>query len=308
MALPKPASAGRSAGSASLIIAELPVGTRAAALSGACAAAVAEPAAVYWNPAGLASDPRTRIEALHVEQGQRVRVEHILYSQPMASGGALGAFGSYLGQPPIKETLEDASGGYLGTGRDLAVYQYMCGAGYGQDLSRLVMAPFLGTLWSRGSLGASLTVLGENIAGDRSMTAAVDAGYQYSDYNLGRTAGLVLRNLGGAVRGGPLPFTAQAGVAQRMGGVLVAFDVLTAADDVMRLRGGVEWTIETGAGSLALRGGAQHSISSELLARFSGGLGYRFRLQDKLEFGFDYAFIPVRYFEDVHAVSVQVSM
>jgi len=301
-------AAGRGAGSSSLIIAKLPVGTRAAALSGAYTAVAGEPASVVWNPAGLASDPMTRLEVMHVEQGQRVRMEDAILTQPLIYGGTAGAYVSYLGQPPITETLENSAGDYLGAGRDLAVYEFMGGVGYGQDLSKLGTSTFLGPLWSRGSVGATLSVLGQDIAGSRNLTAAVDAGYLYNDENMGRSFGVVFRNLGGAVRGGPLPFTAQAGIAQRIGSLLGVFDVLTGADDVLRGRIGLEWSLETGAGSFALRAGAQHSISSDLLARFSAGLGYRFRLNSKMEFGLDYAYVPVSYFEDVNAVSIQVGL
>ena len=308
LALPAAASAGgRAPGSTSLVIAKLPVGARAAALSGAYTAVAGEPASLIWNQAGLARDPKTRVEVMHVEQGQRIRVENAILTQPLIYGGTAGAYLSYLGQPPIVETKESAAGDYLGAGRELAVYEFMGGVGYGQDLSRLT-GPSLGPLWSRGSLGASLSILGQNIAGSRNLTAAVDAGYVYLDENEERSFGVVFRNLGGAVRGGPLPFAAQAGVAQRIGPVLAVFDVLSGADEVLRGRLGVEWVLATGAGSFALRAGGQRSLDNEILAKFSAGLGYRIRMDSGMEFGLDYAYLPVSYFEDVHAVSIQVGL
>lgn len=306
--LPVRSDAGRSAGAAALIIGKLPVGTRAIALGGAYAAVAEGPATVHWNPAGLAAIGRTKVEGLHVEQGEEIRIEGLLIAQPMARGATLGVGIGYLSQPPIVGTLEDGSGNYAGISGEFSAYEFKGVVGYGQDLSRLAPVSSLGVLWERGAIGASLSMLGESIAGTRSFSTAIDLGYLYADGNAGRTVGLVVRNLGMQVRGAPLPVIAEAGVAQVTGNWLIAFDLLTASDDALRFRGGVEWTFPTATGGVSLRAGFQHSLSSSLSAPFSGGLGYEVALPGKLEIALDYAFVPVTDFSDMHAISIRVGL
>ena len=92
---------------------------------------------MYWNPAGLARIGRTRVEALHVEQGQQIRMENILVAQPMLYGGTLGLAGSFLSQPPLELTREDAAGNFVETQETFSAYEFKGAAGYGQDLARL---------------------------------------------------------------------------------------------------------------------------------------------------------------------------
>lgn len=302
------ASGGRSAGSSALIIGKLPVGSRAIALSGAYAAIANGPDAVYWNPAGLAGVGRTRMEGLHVEQGEQIRLENLLVARQMAEGATLGLGASYLNQPPLVETLEDSSGNFAGTGGTFAAYGFKGAVGYGQDLSRLAPVPLLGVLWSRGSVGAALTMLGEGIADTRAFSTSLDLGYLYEDANAGRSVGVVVRQLGMKVHGSPLPVTAEVGVGQMMRSLLVTFDVLTAVDDALRFRGGVEWRISTVTGGVSLRAGLQHSLSSYLSAPFSAGLGYDVGMEGGFDFSLDYAFVPVADFDDMHAISIQIGL
>ena len=309
LACVSPSHAARSAGSAALIIGKLPVGTRAIGLSGAYTAVADEPAAIYWNPAGLAAVDRTRVEGLHIEQGQEIRMENIMFAQPTMLGGTLAAAGSFLGQPPLTQAREDAAGNFIGVGGTFPVYQYKAAVGYGQDLGSLAPVSVLGALWSRGSVGGCVTVLGEDVAGTRSFSASVDAGYMYKDANEGRSFGVVVRQLGVPARGRSLPLTGQVGVAQELSdSLLVTMDLLTAADDAFRIRAGAEWIFRTSTGGITLRCGGQQSLSSVLAAHFSAGLGYRFRMPGSIEFVLEYAFVPVNDFEDMHAVSVQVGL
>lgn len=302
------ASAGRSAGAASLIIGKLPVGVRAIGLSGAYSAVAGEPAAVYWNPAGLGRVERRRIEINHIEQGEAIRMENILGAVPLIMGGTIGAGMSFMSQPPIVETLENASGDMVRTGRSINVYEYKGAVAYGQDLGKLAPVPELGDLWNLGSLGATVTVLGEQLGDVSAASVSLDLGYMYDDPNEGRSAGVVVRQIGTPAHGRPVPVTGQAGVGQYIKNILWTFDVLTAVDDSMRLRGGLEWSHPFGPSTVALRGGIQHSFSSALLAPYTVGLTYKLVLENSFDFSFEYAFMPVRGLEDLHALSVSIGL
>lgn len=302
------ARAARSAGASALIIGKLPVGTRAIALAGAYTAISGEPSAVDWNPAGLSGVDRLRVEALHVEQGEQVRMENVLVAMPQLFGGTAGFSASFLNQPPLTEFREDAAGNSLGAGQTFDVWQYKGAAGYGQSLARLGRFDLLGSLWARGSAGAAVNVLGQQIGDRRDFAASVDVGYLYEDPNEGRSVGFVVRQLGAPVDERPLPITGQLGWGQLIGDVQLTADVLTASDDALRVRAGVEWTYVTAGGGVTLRGGAQHSLSSALIARLAAGLGYRFQIADNMDFTVEYAFAPVTGFEDMHAVSVRVGL
>jgi len=301
--------AGRSAGSSSLIISRLPVGTRAMALGGAYTAMADDPSAIWWNPSCLARINSIEMGVLHVEQGQDIRMENALFAWPVVSGGTLGAGASYLGMPPIREQLEDpATGAYLGTGANLTAYQWKTAAGFGQYLSRWGGLPLLGPLWERGAIGASLAVLGEQIGIEGSYTVSADVGYLYDDPSSGRRFGVVARELGAPTRGAPLPVTGQVGVAQDIGDWGLSADVLTATDDSYRVRGGAEWTYQGDTGAVSLRLGAQHSFSSHLNSWLSMGLGYHLNLAGSLHASIDYAYLPVDSFDDLHAISIEVAL
>lgn len=304
----QPAHAGRAAGASALIIGKLPVGTRAIALAGAYTAIAGEPSAVEWNPAGLAKVERPRFEALHVEQGEQIRMENLLVALPQMFGGTVGISASFLNQPPLTTALENAAGDFAGTGGTFDAWEYKAVAGYGQALSRLGSVSILGSLWSRGSAGAAVSLLGQRIGTSSDVAASVDAGYLYEDDNEGRSVGVVIRQIGAPVDSRPLPVTGQAGVGQLIGDVLVSADVLTATDDALRVRAGVEWTYATEGGGVTLRAGAQHSLSSALISRLAAGLAYRFQLAGDLDFTVEYAYAPVAGFEDLHAVSVRVGL
>ncbi len=301
-----PAAAARSGGSTALIIGKLPVGARATALAGAYSALPGEPAAVWWNPAGLSAIGRMSLEALHVEQGESIRMENLLYAQPMVEGGTLGVGASFLGQPPISEILEDGAGNPVATGRQLTVYQFKAAAGYGQALARL--GSLANPLWERGSIGAAVTVLGERLGDVTGTSVSADAGYLYDDPTAARSAALVVRQIGVPVHGRPVPVNAEASVAQVFQTFLWTLVAQTGADDTLRLRAGVEWTSPVAGGAVSLRAGAQHSFSSALLARVSAGLGFRFGLPGNLDLAVEYAFLPVREFDDLHALSVHLGL
>jgi len=306
--LPGGAFAGRSAGSTALIIGRLPVGVRPIALSGAYAAVAGEPSAVYWNPAGLARVDRTRVAVQHTEQGEQVRMENILYAQPVPGGGTVAGAISYLNMPPIKQTLEDEAGNYAGTGPDLPSYEFKGAAGFGQDLRKLGTIPFLGPLWNRGLAGASLNVLGESIAGERSYSVSVDAGYIFEAPVDGLSMGVVARQIGVPVRNRLLPMTGQAGFGQELGPWLMTADFLTAADDALRGRAGLEWRYDGTGYRFIMRGGLQHSFSSEVLAPYSGGLSVEFTPVGAVQMLVEYAFVPVAGLQAMHAASVEIGL
>lgn len=300
--------AGRSAGSAALIISKLPVGVRAAGLSGAYTAAADDISSINWNPAGLAKVGRTGFSVVHVEQGQQVRMENALWGRPTIMGGTVAASGSYLSMPELVESLEDSAGNYVGEGDTFSAYQFKGSVGYGQDLGKLFSVPALGPLWQDGMAGIAVGVLGEGIEQERNSSFSVSLGYLFNDGSGGRTAGVALSNLGAPAGGSPLPMSMQAGLSQRIEDWLLAFDFLTGADDAFRVRSGIEWSYTEGDAVVVLRGGAQHSFSSILAARMSAGISYRLNCEGGLMFAVDYAFLPVDDFEDMHAFAVEIAL
>lgn len=300
--------ADRSAGSSALIIGKLPIGSRAIALSGAYAAAAQEPAAVYWNAAGLARIERPRLEVLHIEHGEEIRTENLLYAQPVLNGGTAAASISFLSLPPIQETLEDESGEYLGEGEISNAYQFKAAGGYGQDLGRLAEMPWLGRIWENGLIGAAVTILGESVGDYGNYSASFDLGYIYEDANEGRSVGLTVRQLGFPASGSPLPITFQGGVVQVLGDLSIMADLLTASDDAFRIRGAVEWSRRVEGSRLKLRFGAQHSFSSSLLAPYAGGLSYEFVLPGTMDLELEYAYAPVEGFQPMHALSLNLGL
>ncbi len=298
----------RSAGSSALIIGKLPIGSRAIALSGAYAAAAREPAAIYWNAAGLARIERPRLEVLHIEHGEQIRTENLLYAQPVLNGGTGGLSVSFLSLPPIQETIEDASGEYLGEGQVTNSYQFKAAGGYGQDLGKLAEVPFLGRLWGNGLVGASVMVLGESIGEFSNYSVSFDLGYIFEDANEGRSIGLAVRQMGFPASGSPLPVTFQGGVAQDFGDLSVMVDFLTATDDAFRIRGAVEWSRRAEGSRLKLRLGAQHSFSSSLLAPYAGGLSYEFILPGTMALEVEYAYAPVEGLQPLHALSLNIGL
>ncbi len=295
-----------SAGSAALIIGKLPVGARAIGLSGACTAVLDDPSAVWWNPASLARIPRMRVGLMHTEQGHDIRMENLLTAFPVIAG-TVGLSGSYLGMPPIVEELEDASGNYIGAGGEMEVFEFKGAAGFGGYLAAFGRPEILGPLWELGAVGVNVTILGERIGPQRNNSASMDIGYLLDDASNGRRLGLVVRQVGQKSRGTPLPVTGQAGVSQETGDWLLSADMLTAWDDAYRLRLGAEWTMEGEGASVSLRGGAQHSFASTLLARLSAGLEYRMPLPGGTQAQFEYSYVPVEEFDDMHAMSVGLS-
>jgi len=279
------------------------------ALGGAYSAVADDPSAIWWNPACLSRINSLKVGVSHVEQGEDVRMENALFAWPVLSGGSLGVGASYLGMPPIREELEDpATGAYLGPGANLTAYQWKSAAGFGQYLSRWGELPFLGPVWERGAIGANVSVLGEQIGNAGSYSVSVDVGYLYDDPASGRRFGMVARELGAPTRGAPLPITGQVGVAQDIEDWILSADVLTATDDSYRVRGGAEWTYQGIGGSVSLRLGAQHSFSSHLNAWLSMGLGYHLTLPGSMQTSIDYTYLPVDSFEDMHAISIEMTL
>jgi len=284
------------------------VGVRPIAMSGAYAAVAGEPSAVYWNPAGLARVDRTRVAVQHTEQGEQIRMENVLYAQPVPGGGTVAGAASYLNMPPIRQTLEDDAGNYAGEGGELSSYEFKAAAGFGQDLQRLGAVPALGPLWNRGLAGASVNILGESIAGESSYSISADVGYVFEAPVEGLSMGLVARQVGVPVRNRLLPMTGQAGFAQELGPWLMTADFLTAADDALRGRAGLEWRYDGVGYRFIMRGGVQHSFSSEILAPYSGGLSVEFTPIGAVQLLVEYAFVPVSGLQAMHAASVEMAL
>lgn len=297
-----------SAGAAALLIGKLPVGPRATALAGSAVALDGEPTAMYWNPAGVATVGRPTATAVHVEQGEDVRMESLCFGQPLVQGGALAVGASLISLPPMIATYEDAAGGYAGTGNPINTYEYRIAAAYAQDLGRLAPVEWLGPLWTNGTAGLAVAFLGENIAGTVAQTPTVDAGYRYNDANAGLAVGAAIRSLGAPVHGSPLPVTFETGIAQAVADWTLTGDFLSGTDDAYRVRFGAEWAYVKGAHRIALRGGWQHSFASGLEAPFAAGLGYRLVLPGDLQLTLDYAFQPVHGLDDLHALSLAVGL
>lgn len=196
----------------------LGVGIRATAMGNAGAALSGDPAALYWNPAGLGQLRQTEMEFNHNSWIQGVSQEFIVFGMPLLGGAAAAGVNIWsLGE--IEKTGMASDGQMFRDGSTLGLSMYDVNLGYGI------------TLEGGWSLGLAAKCVLESLGAESLFAAAADAGVQYAVPESGLILGLDLENLGTSVKGWNLPAGVRVGASYSLAdlraehGLCLAFDV-----------------------------------------------------------------------------------
>ncbi len=152
-------------GTASGTFLRIGLGARAAGLGESFVAVANDPTAIFWNPAGLASQLRPAVELSHVEWPAEIRYEHLTYVQPVKRlGGSVALqFGALT--TDIDETTEYQP---FGTGRTFTYSDFVVGAAYARRWTDKLLVG-AGVKYVREDLGS-------DIGGPTTSATLVDVG------------------------------------------------------------------------------------------------------------------------------------
>lgn len=152
-------------GTASGTFLRIGLGARAAGLGESFVAVANDPTAIFWNPAGLASQLRPAVELSHVEWPAEIRYEHLTYVQPVKRlGGSVAVqFGALT--TDIDETTEYMP---FGTGRTFTYSDFVVGAAYARRWTDKLLVG-AGVKYVREDLGS-------DIGGPTTSATLVDVG------------------------------------------------------------------------------------------------------------------------------------
>lgn len=287
-----------SAGSTSATFLEIGVGARAVSMAGAYTALSDDPYAVYWNPAGLATQREETLAFTHNEYFQGLNQEYFGFTLPgeklgLLRGGRLqnGTLGLGLNYFYTPNNLERRSGN--NEGGSLTTISPVEGHFGAYDLA---FSGAYGFTYSENlRLGAAVKVIRQVIDTDSGNTFALDLGGLYNFYwhDQPYTAGFAVQNLGPGVKfiskSFPLPLTFKAGLSHRLysDGLLLSLDLDKPIDDYPSLALGLDYPLTN---NIFLRAGYRQREYGNALGAFSGfstGIGFVYN-----QFSFDYAFAP----------------
>ena len=309
---------------------KLGVGARAAALGEAYVALPGNPAALYWNPAGIAAIDKLSLMISHATLYSGLGVTHSFLglTYPLGAGNTIGVSVTYLSTDDIEITTVDYP---QGTGTYYAARDYCVGVSFGRFVT------------DRLSLGVTLKFVREGIYRETAQTLAADFGSVLNTGLLGIKLGMCLSNFGGNMKlsgedlrvsqdryrnnpaehevnadltteAWPLPMTFRMGISTDLvgtGGQLVnsesnrltlLIDTFDPNDALLRSNMGIEYEWNN---ILALRGG-YHGLPVEkdnfksydtASYTFGGGLHYNLGWTD---FQLDYALTNFQILGDTH--------
>jgi hypothetical protein len=170
---------GTTAGSQLLI----PIGARAVGMGGLLSD-VSGAEAIYWNPAGIAKDPRNEVMFNNMSWLADINVNYI---SVVYNGGNLGTMGLHIKSldfGDINETTEDFPDG---TGNTYSPTFIVAGLTYGRLLTEHI------------NMGVTLKYISESVLQTGANTLAIDMGVQYR-FDNGVALGVVMKNVGGKMR------------------------------------------------------------------------------------------------------------
>jgi hypothetical protein len=280
------------AGKSGLAFLKIGVGSRGAALGEAYSALVDEPAAIYWNPAGLAAVKGTHLTFSHVNWLQNINQEFAAVTFP-GFGGTLGVGVIALMYPDIQVRTEQPTAEPVGT----------------FDAQELAAVLAFGRQW-RPNLAAGFSVkyLYEKIYLNSATGFAVDLGGLWQTPLEHLKLGVTLQNLGsmGALRREDikLPALVRLGGAYALPIAAGENQLALIAEHVRFLRGGdgssagAEFLFRK---TLALRTGYQFSRENRSV---TGGFGTAFG-----RYQLDYGYAPfANDLGNAHRFSVEVKL
>ncbi|MBI1799345.1 MAG: PorV/PorQ family protein [Candidatus Eisenbacteria bacterium] len=270
------------------------VGARAAALGDAFVAVANDPSAIFWNPAGLASEQRQELQLSHVDWPADVRYEHLACVLPVKRiGGSVGFQFGVLGTR-IDETTESKP---YGTGNSFVYSDAVAGVAYARRWTDKLLIG-AGLKWVHEDLGT-------DVGGPSTSAWLVDLGsIYYLGYGSVRIAtsltsfGAQLKPSGTYVSpytgeqrsydGFDPPTVFRYGLAfepvenpqQRL---TVSIEANQPADNAQQLKTGLEWTWQR---RLALRGG--YNFNADAL-KYAAGAGLYFSV-GQTHASLDYAY------------------
>lgn len=303
----------------------IPAGARYLSMGGSPVALATGVEAVYWNPAGL--DRETK--SANAMFSHRTYIADIAYNYLAVSGrfdfGTIGLSLRSLDIGDIPVTTETSPDG---TGEIFSPTYFVLGLTYSKQLT------------DRISIGVSANGVSENFAQVSTAGVAFDVGVQYRDVLAvgGLDVGVAVKNIGPPMKyGGPglfvnatvqgasrgstfykletaefdLPSVVEIGVGYRhhmddmnMLNLSTTFQNNNYAYDEYRF--GAEYSYDQ---MLFLRAGYLFGASSNdarpnIFQDFTLGAGVTFK--GNTDISVDYAYVPVKYFDNNHVVSVKV--
>ncbi|MCX6844501.1 MAG: PorV/PorQ family protein [candidate division WOR-3 bacterium] len=250
------------------------VGARACAMGEAFAAVADDASAIYWNPAGLRKLERTEVLGMQNFWLLDMSYQYVAAVVPSRLGtfGVAAAYSS-SGKIPRYE-------GFRKVG-EYSAYDAAGTIGYANHVARL-------------NYGASLKLIQQAIDTVSATGFAADLGLLY---DLGMlSAGVAVQNIGPSIKfiekADPLPLNVKAGLAAKVGPVVLVVDANKARDNGFRLNVGAEGVV---LGLLALRAGYNTANS------FTAGGGVTWKMVSV-----DYAFVPYKEIDATHRISARV--
>jgi hypothetical protein len=233
-------SVNKNAGTSSFPFLKINIGARPVAMGGAFTGLANDATALYYNPAGLATQHRANFVSGYHNYFTDLQSGFIGYTRELAPGSVGGLFLSYLNYGDFTET--DISGNVLGefSGGDL-----LFGISYGRAYNE------------RFSFGATAKLMYEKLQDYSASGIAVDLGARFStkevdprDYRFedSYTAGLMIQNLGTELsslgeESFSLPLMLRAGGSARLKGLPMIFvgDIILPRDNDIDFAVGTEY-------------------------------------------------------------------
>jgi hypothetical protein len=303
----------------------IPVGARALAMGGAPLGIISGAEAIYWNPAGISTSPKSEVMFNNMQYIADIDVNYLAF---VFNGGNIGALGFHLKALDFGAIEETTEAFPEGTGNTYSPTFLVTGLTYSRLLTDRIMA------------GVTGKVIYESIMETSAATLAFDLGVQYT-FGQNLYIGLVMKNVGGKMkyngrnlerrfgipssslisddgffRGVPLasdiPSTFSIGVSYSVNineenAVIVngIFNNANAASDL--LGGGLEYGFRD---LFFLRGGYGYNLqnSDDNIFGFSFGAGIKYPVGN-FDFYFDYAYRELTdYFDASNIFTVKIGL
>jgi hypothetical protein len=303
----------------------IPVGARALAMGGAPLGIISGAEAIYWNPAGISTSPKSEVLFNNMQYIAGIDVNYLAF---VFNGGNIGAFGLHLKALDFGAIEETTEAFPDGTGNTYSPTFLVTGLTYSRLLTDRIMA------------GVTGKVIYESIMETSAATLAFDLGVQYT-FGRNLYIGVVMKNVGGKMkyngrnlerrfsipssslisddgffRGVPLasdiPSTFSIGVSYNVNinednGLIVngSFNNANAASDL--LTGGLEYGFRD---LFFLRGGYGYNLqnSDDNIFGFSFGVGIKYPVGN-FDFYFDYAYRELTdYFDASNIFTVKIGL
>ena len=317
------------AGTAAAAELRIPVAARYLAMGGSELAAVSGLEALYWNPAGLDFSPSNANAMFsHRQYIADMSINNVAVSGRFGDLGSLGLSFRYFNIGDIDITTMDSPDG---TGQILTPNFFIVGLTYSNRLT------------DRVSIGVTFNLISENIGRTEASGFGIDAGVQYRDLMdvKGLSLGVAVKNLGGSLKyegnasyvqaeqvgsdrgptwykvdgqSDPIPSEMSLGVSylreldeDNSISVAAAYTNNNYTFDDYKV--GLEYSYKE---MFYLRGGYLYSPQSSddnpnIFSDFAFGAGLNFMEFTSINLTLDYAFVPVKYFDNNHVFTLGVA-